>query len=100
MPIVDELLDAGEARLLHELDAHDRVLVEEAARVLAVRADPADDGGEVDDEVRPSPSRERTVDAVRRPKVVVATARDEDFLRPCRLESRHDSSYRGTRPRP
>ena len=67
----DELLDAGQARLLHELDAHDRVVVEEAARVLAVGADAADDGGEVDDDVGPAVG-EGAVDPVARAQVVVA----------------------------
>ena len=49
---LDELRDVRQPRLLHELDAHDRVLVEEAAGVLAVRADAADDRGEVDDRCR------------------------------------------------
>ena len=63
---LDELLDAGEPGLLHELDAHDRVLVEEPARVLAVGADAADDGGEVDDHVAAAPSASARVDAVAR----------------------------------
>ena len=48
---LDELRDAADARLLHELDAHDRVVVEEAPRVGAVGADAADDGREVNDHV-------------------------------------------------
>ena len=54
VPIWTNFATPASAGLLHELDAHDRVLVEEAARVLPVGADPADDGGEVDDEVRPA----------------------------------------------
>ena len=53
---LDELRDAGQPGLLHQLDAHHRVLVEEAARVLAVGPDPADDRGEVDDDVGRSAS--------------------------------------------
>ena len=74
---LDELGDAGQTGLLHQLDAHDRVLVEEATRVLAIGADAADDGGEVDDDVRPAVGQ-GPVDAVGRPQVVVAAARDED----------------------
>ena len=73
-PDRDELVDAGQAGGLHQLDAHDRVLVEEPARVLAVGADAADDGGEVDDDVRAAVG-EGPVDAVRGPQVVVAAMR-------------------------
>ncbi len=55
---------------LHQLDAHDRVLVEEAARVLAVGADPADDGREVDDDVGPAVG-EGAIDAVAVAQVVL-----------------------------
>ena len=81
---------ARQARLLHELDAHDRVLVEEAARVLAVGADAADDGGQVDDQVRMAVV-ERPPDAVRRAQVVLGAARHEDVRRASRLESRDDA---------
>ena len=40
-------------RLLDQLEAHDRVVVEEAARMHPVRADAADDGRGVDDAVGP-----------------------------------------------
>ena len=76
-PDRDELLDAGEARGLDQLDAHDRVLVEEPARVLAVGADPADDGREVDDDVGPTVG-ERPLDVGAATQVVVAAAGDED----------------------
>jgi len=49
----DELVDAGDARGLDELHAHQQVVVEEFAGALAVGADAADDGGEVDDHIRP-----------------------------------------------
>ena len=84
MPIGDELLDAGQPRLLHQLDAHDRVLVEEAARVVAVGADAADDRGEVDDDVRPGrrPARGRSPASFA--QVVLGAARDEDVVAPPR----------------
>ena len=97
-PDRDELLHAGEARLLHELDAHDRVLVEEPARVLPVRPDPADHGGEVDDQLRP-PVGEGAVDAVLRPEVVVPRARHEDLSRRRRPGAGARPPARGSRRR-
>src|SRR5205085_1498336 len=47
-----EFFDAGEPRFFDELNAHDRVLVEEAAGMFAIRADAADDGRTVNDEIR------------------------------------------------
>ena len=37
---------------LDQLDAHDGVVVEEAAGIVAVGADAADDGGQVNDDLR------------------------------------------------
>ncbi len=70
-PDPHELLLAGEPRLLDELDAHDRVLVEEPPGVLAICTDPAHNRSDVDDDVRVA-IRERTIDPVLRPQVVVA----------------------------
>ena len=93
MPIGHELLDAGEARLLHELDAHDRVVVEEAAGVLAVGADAADDGREVDDDVRPRRRARAAVDALaRRAGRSPCCAARRCCVRPGRPEPRHDAA--------
>ena len=45
---------AGEPRLLEHVRAHHQVRVPVAARVRAVRADPADLGREVEDELGPA----------------------------------------------
>ena len=88
MPIWTNFDDARQARLLHELDAHDRVLVEEPTRVLAVGADAPDDGGEVDDDVRPA-IRQRAADPVRGPQVVVPAPGHEDVPGARGLEPAH-----------
>ena len=66
MPIVTNFCDAGQPGVLHQLDAHDRVLVEEAAGVLAVGADAADDGRQVDDDVGPAVGERRARSSARR----------------------------------
>src|SRR4029434_2000045 len=47
-----ELANSEAPRLLHELGTHHQVLVEEAAGILPVRADPTDDGGQMKNNVR------------------------------------------------
>ena len=53
VPSATNLPTPGQPRLLDELDAHDRVVVEVAAGVRHVGADAADDRGQVDDHVGP-----------------------------------------------
>ena len=48
----DELEDPGQARLFHELEPHERVLVEQLGRAFLVEPDAADLGREVDDHLR------------------------------------------------
>ena len=71
------LLHAGQARLFQHVQAHHGVLEEEASRVLAVGADPAHAGGQVEDELGPGVGQQaaagRAVD-----QIVVAAARDDD----------------------
>ena len=63
-------------RLLHRQRAHHHVLVEEAAGRLAVRADAADDGRQMDDDVRPDVAEQpRDVGLAR--QVVLRLARDD-----------------------
>ena len=47
------LLDTAFTGLLHEEETHDDVVVEEAAGVVAIGPDSADDGREVNHDVRP-----------------------------------------------
>ena len=77
---LDELLHAPQARLLHEGDAHDGVVMEEAARVLPVGTDAADDRSEVDDDIRPAVG-ECVGHAIGRAQVVVRTSWHEDIGR-------------------
>src|SRR6266542_2822048 len=49
----DELLDAGLSRFLDELDAHDRILVEELPGMRTVRTNASHDCSRVDDEIWP-----------------------------------------------
>ena len=72
----DEPLDAGQPALLDQLDAHDRVVVEELAGGGHVRADPADDGGEVDDDLG-RVSASACADRVAVAQVVLGRARRE-----------------------
>ena len=81
----DELLHAGQPRALHEVDAHDGVVVEEGAWMLAIGADAAHHRGQVDDHVR-SPVRERLPYPRNGPQVVLCAARDEDIGHPGRPE--------------
>ena len=52
VPAIDELVDLVEPGLLEHVRAHHQVRVPVAAGVRAVRADAADLGGEVEDELR------------------------------------------------
>ena len=54
----DGLPDAVQACLLEDVRAHDEVRVPVAARAGAVRADAADLGGEMEDELRPGVGEE------------------------------------------
>ena len=47
----DELVDAGEPRLFHQLGAHHQVLEKERSRVIAIEADAAHLGGHMDDDI-------------------------------------------------
>ncbi len=51
-PDRDKFLDMMKIGFVHELDAHDRVVVEEAAWVIPIGADSSDDGSEMNDNVR------------------------------------------------
>ena len=85
----DELLHAGQPRVLHRQRAHHHVLVEEAARRLAVRADAADDGGEMHDDVRPRVLEQpRDVRLVR--QVVLRLSHDDDVAAAVTLERGDD----------
>ena len=75
----DELLGRVLPRELEHVRTHDQVRVPVAARVGAVRADAADLGGEVVDELRPRVG-EQTLRVVPARQVVVGAARDERLL--------------------
>ncbi len=51
----DEFLDAVQPGLLHQLDSHDQIFVEETSRIFAIRADPSDHRGQMNDNLRPKP---------------------------------------------
>ena len=53
VPTLRKLLHPGAARVLEQQRSHHQVLVEEAAGVQAVGADPSHHGGEMDDDLRP-----------------------------------------------
>ncbi len=76
----DELGDAVQPGLFHELDAHEGVVVEEAARVGPVGADAAADRGQVDDDVGPG-DLEEPADGAAVAEVEVSTAGGEDVGR-------------------
>ncbi len=65
--------------LLEHVGAHQQVRVPVAAGVRAVRADPADLGGEVEDELRLGVG-EQARRVVHRGQVVVEPPRDEDVV--------------------
>jgi len=67
--------------LLHELDAHDGVFVEESTRVFSIRTDAAYDCRQMDHQLW-TPVIEGAPDAVVRPKVVIVGSRDKDLVRP------------------
>src|SRR5262249_12051057 len=48
----DQLGNAEQPCLFHELGSHHQVVVEEAPRILAIGADTADNGSEMDDQIR------------------------------------------------
>ena len=75
--------------VLHRERAHHQVVVEEAAGILAVRADAADDRGEVDDDVR-AMVVEETADIGFARQVVVLLARDDELRTPSCLKRGHD----------
>ena len=72
----DELGDAGEPGLLHELHAHHHVVVEEEPRVLAVGADAAHHPRQVDDQLGAG-VLQHADDVGLLPEIVVAAPRDE-----------------------
>ena len=65
--------------------------MEEAARVLAIGTDPADHGGEVDDDLRPA-GLERAHHAVGGAEVEVGRAGNEDVVDALRLETTDDGA--------
>ena len=79
MPDDHELLDLVQPGLLEHVRAHHQVRVPVAAGVGAVRADPADLGGEVEDELR-ARVLEEACRRVHRRQVVVAPARREHLV--------------------
>ncbi len=52
-PHLHDFLDVVVTRLLDDLDAHDRVVIEERSRIVPVRSDAANPSGEVNDQIRP-----------------------------------------------
>ena len=80
-------------------DAHHQVVVEEAAGVLAVGADAADDGGEVDDDVGPR-RLEHADDVGLAAKIVLAAARHEGRRAAVRARAHRRRRSRGSRRRP
>jgi hypothetical protein len=87
---LDVLVDGGAACLLHEFDAHDRVLVEEATGVVPIGADAAHDRGEMDHEVGPTLGQRRG-DAIAGPQIEVPAARHEDVHPADSLEPADDA---------
>ena len=79
VPSATNLLHAGQARLLDQLDAHDRVLVEVAAGIGHVGADAADHRGEVYHHVGTG-VREHANDVLAFGEVVLGAPRHEDVL--------------------
>ena len=88
-PDLDELRDTGQTRPLHELDAHHGVLVEEPAGIVAVRADAADNGRQVDHQVRPRVGQ-RATHAVAGAQIVGDGPRHDHVARPRSLQAAHD----------
>jgi len=76
----DEFLDSAQARLLHQLDAHDEVFIKEAPGVLAIGADPADHGREMDDRLRPRLAHQAR-NRLRFAQVVIAGTRCGDVVK-------------------
>src|SRR5207248_4379598 len=85
----DELFEPLLARTLHELNAHDGVVVKEAAGIFLVRADSADDGGEVDDDVGLR-LRQKARDGALLTQVVVLRPGDDDIRASARAEPLDD----------
>ena len=77
----NEFLDADATRLLDQMDAHHRVVVEELSRMHPIRADAADHCSSVDDQIRPSAS-EKIAHVLRLSKVDLARMRYEEPCRP------------------
>ena len=84
MPAITSFATPVHARELEHVRAHHQVRVPVAAGVLAVRADAADLGGEVEDELRPRVGEQPLRVVVAR-QVVVAPPGDEDVV-PVALE--------------
>src|SRR5262249_709768 len=72
-----KLGDAGQPRLLHELQPHDGVVVEESAGVPPVAADAADHSGQVDDDIGPGIS-EQPPDRIPLAQVVIGDAGNDN----------------------
>jgi hypothetical protein len=65
--------------LLHQLDAQNGVLVEEAARIQPIRPDAADDRREVDDHLGPA-IPEGSIDPGLSPEVVLGRPGNEELI--------------------
>ena len=77
-----KLRDTCESGLFHQLEAHNRVLVEETTGVLTIRTDPADYRRQVNHKVRP-PICDRTSNGISVSQVVVPLSWNEDIGRSC-----------------
>jgi hypothetical protein len=66
--------------LLHQLDAHDEVFVEEAPGVLAISADPADHGRKMDNHLWPHLAHQLR-DRLRLAQIVLAGTRSGDVVK-------------------
>ena len=80
LPSADEFLDAGQAALLHQLDAHDGVFVEISPRILAVGADSADDRRQMNHDLRLN-GLDQSPHVRLQPQIVFAAARCDDRCR-------------------
>ncbi len=73
----DELGNVKLTRVLHELESHDGVVVEEPPRICAVRTDAAHHGGKVDQEIRTG-ALEKTKNRIPIPEITVLRSRHRD----------------------
>jgi len=78
-PESDEFLNVAQVSLMHQLDAHHDILIEEGPRMLLVEADAADFGRQMDDDVGPLLVIE-AADVPGSGQVVVAVIGNEDIM--------------------